>query len=502
VSTVVETTAGRISGRERRGVQLFAGIPYAAPPTGPDRYRPPRPHPGWTGTREATAFGAAAPQRPGMMEALAGGGEGPVWDEDCLFLNVVTPACDQGGRPVLVWIHGGGFAGGAGNVPWYDGTSFALEGDCVVVTLNYRLGALGFLHLGGHLDGFEGSGNLGLLDQLAALEWVQQNIAAFGGDPGNVTVFGESAGAMSVGTLLGLPAARGLFHRAIAQSGAAHHVQTADASGEAVEHLIADLGLADAAGLLTCPPDELLAAQARVSTLLTAQRARQGGLSLPFSPTIDGTVIARPPLEAIAAGEGMEVPLLVGTNLDEWNAWALMLPRDLDETKVRKRLERLTPGVADDVLATYRANRPDAELVDVWNAVLTDFIFRIPAIRLAEAVTAAGQPVHSYRFDWPSAAFDGRLGSCHALEIPFVFHTIGQRGVDLFCGGPPPADLARAMHTRWTAYARDDAPDLGDPDGWPVYDTDRRATLVFHDREPVVEDDPRGDERLLWEGHR
>jgi para-nitrobenzyl esterase len=502
VSTVVETTSGRVSGRERQGAQLFAGLPYAAAPTGTNRFRPPQPHPGWTGVREATRFGRSAPQRPGMMEALAGGGEGPQWDEDCLFLNVVTPACDGAPRPVMVWIHGGGFTGGGGSVPWYDGTSFAVEGNCVVVTLNYRLGALGFLHLGGHLDGFEGSGNLGILDQLAALEWVQQNIAAFGGDPGNVTVFGESAGAMSVATLLGLPQARGLFHQAIAQSGAAHHVQSADMASEAVDQLLADLGLTAASDLLTCAPDDLLAAQTRVATALTTQRARQGGLTLPFSPTIDGSVIRTAPLDVIAAGEGVSVPLVVGTNLDEWNAWALALPRDLDEAKVRQRLERLTPGSADVVFDTYRANRPEAEMVDVWNAVLTDFIFRIPAIRLAEAATAAGQQVHSYRFDWPSAAFDGRLGSCHALEIPFVFNTIDRGGVELFCGGPPPVELATHLHSHWTAFAHDASPDLGDPEHWPAYDTERRATLVFHDREPAVEDDPAADERLVWAGHR
>jgi para-nitrobenzyl esterase len=498
VSTVVETTAGRVSGRVRRGAQLFAGIPYAAPPTGPDRFRPPRPHPGWTGTLEATSFGAAAPQRPGMMEALAGGGEGPSWDEDCLFLNVVTPNADDARRPVLVWIHGGGFTGGTGSIPWYDGTSFALDGDCVVVTLNYRLGVLGFLHLGGHLDGFEGSGNLGILDQLAALRWVQENIAGFGGDPDNVTIFGESAGAMSVATLLGLPEARGLFHRAIAQSRAAHHLQGPDLSSEVVEQLIADLGLPDASGLLTASVDELLAAQARVSTAITAARAKQGGLSLPFSPTLDGTVIRRAPLEVIRAGEGVDVPLLVGTNLDEWNAWALMLSREIDEETILRRLDRLTPGDADAVLAAYRDGRAEDELADVWNAVLTDYIFRIPAIRLAEATIDGGQTVHSYRFDWPSAAFDGRLGACHALEIPFVFHTVDRRGVDLFCGGPPPTTLARSMHERWTSFARTGQ---ADPD-WPSYDTERRATLIFHDPGPELQDDPHAAERLAWAGHR
>lgn len=502
MSTVVETTAGRVSGRLRRGAQLFAGIPYAAPPTGPNRFRPPQPHPGWAGTREAVEFGAAAPQRPGMMEALAGGGEGPAWDEDCLFLNVVTPHCDDARRPVLVWIHGGGFTGGAGNVPWYDGTSFAIDGDCVVVTLNYRLGVLGFLHLGGHLDEFPGSGNLGLLDQLAALRWVQENIEGFGGDPGNVTVFGESAGAMSVATLLGLPESRGLFRRAIAQSGAAHHVQATDPSSEVVDHLLADLELADASSLITCTADELLAAQARVSAVITGARARKGGLSLPFSPTLDGTVILRQPLEVIAAGEGADVPVIVGTNLDEWNAWALMLSREVDEATILRRLDRLAPGDAEATLASYRQERPDEHLIDVWNAVLTDYIFRIPGLRLAEAVMAGGQTAHSYRFDWPSAAFDGRLGSCHALEIPFVFHTIDQRGVDLFCGGAPPADLARSMHTRWTSFAQTGQPDPRGPSAWPAYDTERRTTLIFHDPGPELQDDPHAAERLAWSGHR
>ncbi|MBA2280505.1 MAG: carboxylesterase family protein, partial [Acidimicrobiia bacterium] len=222
---IVATSGGQVRGFEKGGVLRFRGIPYAAPPVGPLRFRPPQPHEGWTGVRDALEPGAMAPQVAGGLEAMLGSAK-MAQGEDCLFLNVTTPAADDAGRPVLVWIHGGGFVGGAGSIPWYSGVRYAQRDDVVVVSINYRLGALGFTHLPGLGEGFAGSGNAGILDQVAALRWTRDNIAAFGGDPGNVTVFGESAGGMSIGTLLATPEASGLFHRAIAQSGACQAVST------------------------------------------------------------------------------------------------------------------------------------------------------------------------------------------------------------------------------------------------------------------------------------
>jgi para-nitrobenzyl esterase len=447
-----------------------------------------------------------------MMEVIAGGGEGapggaPTWDEDCLTLNVLTPATDTARRPVMVWIHGGGFTGGTGAIPWYDGTSFATRGDLVVVTINSRLGALGFLHLGGHDPDEAGSGNAGLLDQVAALEWVRDNIEGFGGDPGNVTIFGESAGGMSVATLLGLPRARGLFHRAIAQSGAAHHVQGPDDAGEVTDRVLADLELPTVAALRDIEAARLLEAQVRVSEAVARERAKRGlGIGLPFTPVRDGVAIDQEPLTHIGTGLNADVGLLTGTTRDEWNVFALMLARGADLDTVRRRLARLVPD-PDPLLDTYARHRSEATPDDLLNAIITDHVFRIPAIRLAEAHLAAqrraGRPeaVHLYRFDYASTAFEGRLGACHALEIPFVFHNLDKAGVELFCGEAPPSAIADAMHDAWISFARTGEPGHAGIPAWPTYDEGGRPTMCFDERTQLV-DDPDGTERAAWDGLR
>src|SRR5881227_538669 len=257
--TIVETTSGTVRGREKNGIQDFRGIPYAAPPVGELRFRPPQPVEPWNGVRDATAFGPMAMQTQGAMETMFGAPPRPM-SEDCLTLNVWTPGLDDARRPVMVWIHGGGFLFGTGATPWYDGRSFARD-DIVLVTINYRLGAFGFLHI-------DGQGNNGILDQVAALEWVRDNIAAFGGDPGNVTAFGESAGAMSVGTLLGLPAAKGLFVKAIPESGAGHSAKTEAEAGAIAGEFLAEIGVDPGPGVIdrlrAVPADKLLEGQATV----------------------------------------------------------------------------------------------------------------------------------------------------------------------------------------------------------------------------------------------
>ncbi len=260
--THVRTDKGEVVGIEHRGVLRFSGIPYAAPPVGPRRYLPPEPHDGWSGVLDATAYGAICPQPPMMLAQLLGEEPEPE-HEDCLFLNVFTPACDDAARPVMVWIHGGGFMMGSGSSAMYDGAHLVRRGDVVVVTINYRLGALGFLHTD-DLGHGEGTANAGIADQIQALRWVRDNIAAFGGDPANVTIFGESAGAMSVGTLLGTPAAQGLFHRAILQSGAAHNVSTLTHAGEVREALLARLGGGGVERLRSAPLAELMTAAVRL----------------------------------------------------------------------------------------------------------------------------------------------------------------------------------------------------------------------------------------------
>jgi para-nitrobenzyl esterase len=502
---IVATTAGKVQGREKRGVLQYRGIPYATA----ERFQAATPIEGWDGVRDATRFGPMAPQNKAPLESMVGGQNEP-GREDCLVLNVFTPATppsDGTARPVMVWVHGGGFVSGSGHVPWYDGSHLARSGDVVVVTINYRLGALGFLHLG-HLDGeLSGSGSNGLRDQVTALRWVRDNIAAFGGDPGNVTLFGESAGAMSVGALLGIPEAAGLFQRAILQSGAASNVQVPEMAEWVTERFLTHAGLsaAGADGLVDLPVDEVLRIQSVIETEVfrgdgPGVHAAAGVLA--FQPTVDGTLMERPPLDTVAAGNAAGVRVVVGTTHDEWDLFHLSVRQQgpLDEVKTRRRLGRVVgEDRANDILEAYREAMPEASFDDLVCAAMTDRVFRIPAIRLAEA-QAAHAPVWMYRFDLASRSMAGLLRACHAIEIPFVFGNLDRGGVDVLIGGID--DGAQRLSDRcvrsWTTMAR-----AGDPEhddlAWPAYDTGRRATAVL-DRSPAVLDDPDAEFRELWAG--
>ena len=503
MEAIARTRQGRVEGREKEGVLLFAGIPYATPPTGEARFLPPRPHPGWEGLRPAKRFGKVAPQVPsplgGFLDAL-----NLDWDEDCLTLNVATPALDDAARPVMVWIHGGAFLTGASATPWYNGASFARRGDLVVVSINYRLGALGFLYLGEQRDELSRSGNNGILDQIAALEWVRDNIRCFGGDPDNVTIFGESAGGMSVGTLLGAPAARGLFHRAIPQSGACHNSLSRDAAARVAELFSEKAGVSDVDELRRLPVERILEAQTSTILQLASGRGAIGDgkkvpLGLAFQPVVDGEVLPKPPIEAVREGAAADVALLTGTNLDEQHLFLFANPPKLDRAKLVSWLDRVF-GADARALDTYASSRPEASEDDLFSAFLTDQTFRIPAIRLAEAQSAHQERTYLYLFTWASRAFDGRLGACHALEIPFVFNNLARGGVEAFLGkGSPPTRLAKAMHDAWIAFAHRGEPNHPGIEHWPVFETSRRATMEFGDRIGIL-DDPNASERRLWDG--
>ncbi len=497
--TTVQTTYGALEGVQRDRHLAFLGIPYAAAPAGDRRWRAPEPPASWQGVRAAGAIGLAAPQTSHPIAGFAASGP---QDEDCLNLNVFTPAADGARRPVLFWIHGGGFTHGAGYEPLYNGGPLATRGDVVVVTINYRLGALGYLSLADVLPGQGLVANAGQRDQVAALEWVRDNIAAFGGDPANVTSFGESAGAAAVGTLLAMPAAKGLFHKAILQSGTgrASDRETALSLADA---MLAELGLdrAMAAKALELPASAIVDAQ----TAVAARSARTGGPR--FGPVLDGESLTVQPLAAVRAGAAAGIPMLVGTNRDETKLFAATMRREeLDEAGlvagVRATLPRATDADAAAVIAVYRASRTAKGLpatnLDIQDAIDSDARFRVGAMRLALA-QAEHQPAYVYLFTHASPARRGALGSCHALEMPFVFGTLDAPTQDRFAGtGPEVEQLSRAMMDAWLAFARTGNPSHESIGNWPAYESAGRPTMIF-DRASGLASDPFGEERRAIE---
>ncbi|HEY5681824.1 MAG TPA: carboxylesterase/lipase family protein [Pseudomonadales bacterium] len=490
---IAQTRTGAVEGRMKDGTLLFSGIPYAAAPEGSLRFRPAAPVTPWTGVRPALKFGPAAPQvaTGGLTNSAA-----VRWSEDCLSLNVCTPALDGALRPVLVWIHGGSFRTGQGAVPWYNGNRFALHGDMVVVSINYRLGALGFSELSRLGSGFETSGVNGLLDQIRALEWVRDNIQQFGGDPDRVTIAGESAGAFSVCSLLGSPLAQGLFHRAIAQSGAAHHTLRKATAERITDLFLESLGIDDPTDLDSLPVERILDAQTEIVQRL---EDRSGALAVlgelhdpvgPFYPCVGNAVLPQSPIEAIRSGSGASIPLLIGTNADEATLWGY---GDVPEQRLHEVVQAYN---ASAPLETLRAQRPKAATDQLMIALTTDFLFRIPAIRVAEARAGFDTATWMYLFSWKSRAFGGRLGATHALEIPFVFDNLDRAGVDIFLGeGPTPQALADVMHRAWIRFVQ------GDDPGWERYEPGSRATMRFDDPCELIYD-PDREEREAWDGYR
>ncbi len=501
---VVEVRGGRVRGVERSGLWVYSGIPYARAPVGPLRWRPPQPPEPWTGIRPADEFGPIAPQSP-PVAGLTIPGDPTEHSEDCLSLNVWTPGLDDGRRPVMVWTHGGGFTSGSGSFLLYRGGELARHGNVVVVTFNYRLGALGFL---GHPAAVEGStepdevGNWGLMDQVAALGWVRDCIGAFGGDPGNVTVFGESAGAMSVSTLLALPAARGLFHRAAVESGPAY-TQTLERARHRGDELAKELGIGELTRrvLEDVPADDLVAATQRMQN----QPPDPGQLPLPFLPVVDGAYLPRHPLEAVAEGAGAPVPLLIGTTRDVLSLFALGVRRlaDLDDEGLDRWMRRAAPGAdVDRLITTYRdvraARGESVRPRDLWVAMGSDLVFRWPSLKTAAAQRKHQSNTFVYLFTWETPAFGGELGSCHALEIPFVFGALHRPLIAAFAGGGREAeDLSARMHHAWLAFAHTGDPSHDGIGRWPAWDDERRATMLFGPDGGVV-DRPRDQELSAW----
>lgn len=452
-SLIVETECGLVQGVAEGNIQAFYGLRYAEPP---ERFQAPRPLRPWQGVMMADSYGPAAMQT-GELPYNAS------QSEDCLTLNLWTTGLDQPKRPVLLYIHGGGFTGGSGSDPLFHGRTFAENGDIIVVTVNYRLGILGFLDLHAALgDDYRSSGNCGLLDLIEALRWIRSNIARFGGDPDNVTIMGQSAGAKCIGGLLCSPLAEGLFQRAIAISGSVQSIRDQVTSAQLAEHFLSSLGLTfqDAHKLLELP----------VQSLMDAQREWAGdfrSIHL-FGPVIDGVVIDKPPLERLRSQGGHLPPLLIGTNRNETAGFIADIPF-LQKPSV-ELLKAMFGGNANAVLNAYerlsgRSIEKEPDL-SAWEATLTDCMYRIAAIRTAEACSEGGGLVWLYRFDRK-----GPNGASHGDEFPFVWHKEFQEHE---------AALAHLMHQAWISFIRTGTPQL--PEGplmWPAFNSAERNIMIF-----------------------
>ena len=499
MAAIAETTAGKIEGTEEDGLCVFRGVPYAAPPIGELRFRPPQPPEPWDGVRATQTFSPIAPQvsNPVLEDLLPTPDPPQPQSEDCLYLNVWTPGL-SGSRPVMVWIHGGAFTIGSGSEQYYDGANLTARGDVVIVTINYRLGAFGFVNLPAL-----GETNFGMRDQIAALKWVQDNIPNFGGDPGNVTIFGESAGGMSVGSLMASPEAAGLFHKAIPQSGAAHNALTMEETEATGRKFAEHLGVApdDVDGLRAASTADVLAASVAVDPIASGDMSDAASPTpqMPFQPVIDGAFLSKLPIEHIREGSADGVATLVGSLDEEMKMIIAAVPQDPSEEDVIAGLSAMHPDGAA-AYAAYRAARrergEDDSPGEIFIAVIGDVMLRLPGLRLADAQTSRA-PTYAYLFDWKSPGMDGKLGSCHALELPFVFGTHG--GVPGFAGSGPAADaLAEATMDTWLAFARSGDPTNAAVEA-PAWDAETKPITVLGENNRV-EHNWRGEELSVWDG--
>lgn len=488
---IVDTAAGKVRGFVNRGINTFKGIPYGASTAGKNRFMPPVKMPAWSGTRDATTFGPTAPQ--------ATLPEGPAAGEDCLVLNVFTPGVgDRQKRPVMVWLHGGGFRSGSGSAPILDGTSLADTHDVVVVTLNHRLNVFGFTYLAEAVGAdFASSAGVGMLDIVAALAWVRDNIERFGGDPKLVTIFGQSGGGRKVATLMSMPSANGLFHRAIVESGAVLRLTTPEDGQRATEMLLAELGMktSQARELQNVSMEQLAQAGARLNEKFVL---REPGMT-ENSPVIDGTVLPSHPWDPAAPALSADIPLLIGYARTEETLYDRPTPQSLalDEAGLKERVAERLGRNGDPVIGAFRTAHPRATPWDLWILIATEHPRGAYSRELAKRKAAqAAAPAYLYRFDWETPEGGGHMRSPHTVEIPFVFNNIDIAG-PLISKMPEAYALAEKVSASWAAFARTGNPNVPQLPAWPAYSAAMRDTLLFNNEIRVEQDPDRGPRQAI-----
>ncbi len=523
---IAETSSGKIRGTTNRGIKIFKGVPYGANTAGANRFMPAVDPVSWTGVRDALDYGHSCPQGnpsprardlgaanaapavaqhseaakpapgPSIFPALdVPGNKNPGQGEDCLVLNVWTPALNDGGkRPVMLWLHGGGFRGGSGSNAGWDGTNLCLRGDVVVITINHRLSAMGFANFSEFNPDFAASGEVGMLDIVHALKWVRTNIAQFGGDPNRVMIFGQSGGGRKVETLLAMPAAKGLFHRAVIESGIAIRIVDRDVAIRNAEALLARLSIpkADVHKIQELPVDQILIAAAAVDRDLGDADLDTMG----FSPSVDGKIIPQHPFYPSASSVSADVPVMIGSTRTEYTG----LTTDaalwrLDEAGMRTRINQLLGGPSQAMIDLYREENPHATPSDIFFLIESDYRYGAKTMKIAERRAALGRgPVYLYYFTWESPVQGGQLKSPHNIEWPFAFDNV-QICANLTGGGPEAMALADKVSDAWIAFARTGNPNTPKLPHWPAFNAADRATMVINNTSKVV-NDPLREQRI------